>query len=250
MSAVGSAAGDAWFSKYVRVLRDPVFLTMLRNTAIFSLTIFIQIGLGFVLAFMLHSAVRGKTIYRLIIFLPVVLSPAILAPIFRQSLAPDGEFNTLLRATGLGAFAHPWLADPNTALWALIVINIWQWTGFSFLLYYAALGETDREVVEAARLDGAGNARLMWSILLPSARGVTLTLIILGVIGVLKTFDIPYLVTGGGPYHATEFFSTYIYSRGIIDGDLGFGSALSVLLLVLSVIFTAYQLARYRRGGQ
>jgi raffinose/stachyose/melibiose transport system permease protein len=232
---------------YVQAINDPVFWRSLGNMGLFVSTVFIQMILGLGVAVILHSNVFAKTVYKVIVFIPVVLAPAIMAPIYRQVLAPTGALNSFFQSVGLGSLAHPWLADPKTALWALVGINVWQWTGLSFLLYYAALGQIDRSMIEAARIDGSGTGSLLRHILIPQVRGTTLTLLILGVIGVLKTFDLPYLVTQGGPDNSTQFLSTYIYLEGLTNLHAGYGAALSILLLVLSLLFTAYQIARYRR---
>ena len=115
-------------------------------------------------------------------------------------------------------------------------IAIWEFTGMSFILYYAAMSQVDREVLEAARIDGAGNLRTLIHMVAPHCKGTTISLAMLGIIGALKTSDIPYLITTGGPNHATEFLGTYIYRQGIRQSHLGYAAALSVTLLVLAVI--------------
>jgi raffinose/stachyose/melibiose transport system permease protein len=235
------------FGNYIQAFTDPIFWKSLGNMGLFVSTVIIQLVLGLGIAMLMHSNILGKAVYKVIVFIPVVLAPAIMAPIYRQILAPDGYFNDTLRSVGLGSLAHPWLADPHTALWALVAINVWQWTGLSFLLYYAALGQVDASLIEAARLDGVGTWKLLRHILIPQVNSTTLTLLILGVIGVLKTFDLPYLVTSGGPANSTQFLSTYIFLEGLTNLHAGYGAALSILLLLLSLIFTAYQIARYRR---
>lgn len=105
----------------------------------------------------------------------------------------------------------------------------------SFILYYAAMSQIDKEMLEASRIDGAGNIRTLVSMVFPNCKGTTVSLAMLGIIGALKTFDIPYLITTGGPNHATEFLGTYIYRQGIRQSHLGYAAAISVMLLVLAV---------------
>ncbi len=233
---------------YTRLLQDAYFWDSLQHMAVFSSTILIQMVLGFAFAVLLHSRIRGKGVYKSLVFLPVVLSPAVMAPVFRRILDADGEVNSVLSAMGLGMLSHPWLADPSTALYALIAINVWQWTGFSFLLYYAGLTQLNKDVLEAARLDGASTLRILVGIVLPLMRGTSLTLVILGVIGTVKTFDIPYLVTGGGPARSTDFLATYIYQQGVTNFHAGYGAALTVVLVGLSLLLTLWQVRRYRSG--
>lgn len=231
---------------YRRLIADPTVLATLRHTLIFSFVILIQMALGLFFAVALHSRIRLAGLYKVILFLPVVMSPAVMAPVFRQIFDADGSLNELLRIVGLGMLAHPWLADPKTSLYVLMAVNVWQWTGFSFILYYAGLTQIDQSTIEAARLDGASNRQVLSLVIVPMLSGTHWTLLILGAIGSLKTFDIVFLITGGGPAQASEFLSTYIYKQAIMQFRVGYAGALSILLLVLALIFTLLQ---GRRGG-
>jgi len=146
--------------------------------------------------------------------------------------------------------AQPWLAQTTTALPVIMLITVWEWTGVTFVLYYAAISQIDSSVLEAARLDGAGNTRIIRSIIWPSVSGTTIALATLGAIGALKTFDVPYLVSGGsmGPNDATQFLGTYIYQMTITLDHVGYGAALSIILLVIAVIFgVALQISGRKR---
>ncbi|MGI3784890.1 MAG: carbohydrate ABC transporter permease, partial [Janthinobacterium lividum] len=126
-------------ANYVMLLSDPVFWGSLWHTAVFfvvSLTV--QVVLGLVFACLLHSRLYLKTVYKVLIFIPVVLATATVAPVFRQIYAPDGTLNSVLTAVGLGGLAHTWLANSTTALLIVISVQIWQSTGVVFVLYYAA----------------------------------------------------------------------------------------------------------------
>lgn len=236
---------------YAQILKDPIFYVTLRNTVIFAvLTISIQMVLGLAIALMLQAKVHFKTLYKLIFFLPVVLAPAVISYIFRQILdANSGQLNQFLTTIGLPSLALSWLADPRLALYVLAAINIWEFTGFSFLLYFAALTIIDENLYEAARIDGANTLQTAWYITFPLLRPTNFTLVILGVIGSLKTFDIIWLTTGGGPGRATEFLSTYIYKKAILEYNAGYSSALSVTLLILALVITVIQLRVYQRQG-
>ncbi|MDR1430984.1 MAG: sugar ABC transporter permease [Propionibacteriaceae bacterium] len=233
LSPKANAVGMGNFSK---MLGDQIFWDALGHTAVFYLVTFsVQTLLGFTLAAILHTKVKLATLHKVVIFIPTVLAPATMAPVFRIMFADDGMINEILRGIGLGALAHPWLADGDTALPALMLITIWQWTGLTFILYYAAMSQIEPDLLEAARLDGAGNFRTLFHIVWPGCRGTTVSLAMLGFIGALKTFDIPYLVTTGGPHHATEFLGTYIYRQGIRQAHIGYAAAVSIVLLVLAV---------------
>ncbi|WP_211331723.1 carbohydrate ABC transporter permease [Frondihabitans australicus] len=223
-------------ANYVAALQDPVFWKALFHTVVYFVTTFvIQTALGVFFALLLHSRVRLGALYKIILFVPVVLAPAVMAPVFRQVFAADGQFNFVLDHIGLSSLAQPWLAQSSTALPVIMSITIWEWTGLTFILYYAAMGQIEPEMLEAARLDGAGNGRVLWSIIWPSLRGTTTALLMLSAISALKTFDIPYLVTVGGPNYSTEFLGTLIYRQSIPQSNVGYGAALSILLLILAL---------------
>jgi ABC-type sugar transport system permease subunit len=237
---------------YTRIFHDPVFWAAVRHTVLFFVVTFvIQTLLGLILAVLLHAKLRLAALYKVIVFIPVVLAPAIMAPVFRHMFAPDGELNSVLHAVGLGSLAQPWIGQTSTALPVIMFITIWEWTGVTFVLYYAAMTQIEPSILEAARMDGAGNYRTLVSIIWPEMRGTTIALAILGAIGALKTFDVPYLVTIGGPNYATEFLGTYIYRQTIPLAHVGYGGALSIILLVVALIVALIlQFAGRERGGR
>jgi len=224
------------FANYTQAFHDPVFWATIRHTIIFFIVTFtVQTAIGFIFAALLHSKVKLPNLYKVIIFIPVVLAPATMAPIFRQIFSANGQFNTILSDIGLGSLAHPWLAQSSTALPVIMAITIWEWTGVTFILYFAAMTQIDKEILEAARIDGANGLKVLTRIVWPNVRGTTIALAMLSVIGALKTFDVPYLVTLGGPNYATEFLGTFIYRISIPQAEVGYGAALSILLLILSL---------------
>jgi raffinose/stachyose/melibiose transport system permease protein len=220
---------------YVKMLNDRVFWLCLKNTVIyFAITFVVQNTLGFLFAAILHSKVKLATLHKCIIFIPTILAPATMAPVFRLLYSPQGMLQSVFNSLHL-PITVDWLAKPNIALFVLMAVTIWEFTGMSFILYYAAMSQVDKEILEAARIDGAGNIRTLITMVLPHCRGTTVSLAMLGIIGALKTFDIPYLITTGGPNHATEFLGTYIFRQGIRQSHLGYAAALSVTLLVLAI---------------
>ena len=224
------------FANYTQAFHDPVFWDTIRHTVIFFVVTFtVQTAIGFSFAALLHSRIKLPNLYKVIIFLPVVLAPATMAPIFRQIFSASGQLNTILSDIGLGSLAHPWLAQSSTALPVIMAITVWQWTGVTFILYFAAMTQIDKEILEAARIDGANGFRVLTRIVWPNVRGTTIALAMLSVIGALKTFDVPYLVTLGGPNYATEFLGTFIYRISIPTAEVGYGAALSILLLILAL---------------
>jgi raffinose/stachyose/melibiose transport system permease protein len=234
---------------YGDIIKDPIFIKAIQNTAIFGvLAIVIQMILGLGLALLLNRPVLLKTVYKIVFFLPVVLASSVTAYVFRHIFdANKGELNQFMDAIGLHALNQAWLADPNLALYSLIAINIWQWTGFSFIMYLAGLTLIDETLYDAARMDGANGIQTVIHITVPLLRPTHYSLVILGVVGALKTFDIVFLTTGGGPGRATEFLSTYIYKKEILEFNAGYASALSIVMLLLAMVLTAIQLRAYAK---
>jgi raffinose/stachyose/melibiose transport system permease protein len=232
---ISSNPAPAGLANYVRAFGDPIFWGALWHTAAFLVfSLAGQAFFGFLFAVILHSAVRLRGLYKVIIFLPVIIAPATMAPVFRQIFANEGQFNAMLDSLGLGFLTQPWLAQSTTALPVIISVAIWQYSGLAFVLYYAAISQLDGEMLEAGRIDGAGNARVVWDLVWPQMRGTTIALSMLATINSLKLFDIPELLTHGGPNYSTEFLGTYIYRVSIPLFDVGYGAALSIILLILA----------------
>ena len=232
-----SPVKEFWgWENYRRLFNDKVFWKCLSNTVIyFIITFVIQNVLGFLFAAILHSDVKFPTVHKCLIFIPTIIAPATMAPVFRLLFSPQGMLQSIFKTLHI-QITVDWLSNPHTALFVLMSVAIWEFTGMSFILYFAAMSQIDHEMLEVARIDGAGDLRVIWSMVVPYCRGTTISLAMLGVIGALKTFEIPYLITTGGPNHATEFLGTYIYRQGIRNAHLGYAAALSVTLLVLAVI--------------
>ncbi|WP_239618018.1 carbohydrate ABC transporter permease [Cohnella mopanensis] len=236
-------------SNYDKALSDWIFWKAIKNTVVFFLVTFlIQNFLGFIFAAILHSNVKLATLHKCLIFIPTILAPATMAPVFRLLFSPQGMLQDLFDTLHLGITVD-WLARPDSALFILMMVTIWQFTGMSFILYYAAMSQIDKEMLEASHLDGAGKFRILLSIVLPNCKSTTVSLAMLGIIGSLKTFDVPYLITTGGPNHATEFLGTYIFKQGIRQSHLGYAAAISVMLLLLAIC-CAILINRANKGGE
>lgn len=232
------------FENYAEMFRDPDFYLSLKNTFIFTiLTVTIQAFIGLVLAYFLHTQGPLRTAMKSVFFFPVVLSPVVLGAAFSQIYDFQfGYINEFLRAIGLGSLEQNWLGDPDIALYSVIAINIFQWTGSSMVMYYMAMLTIEKEIFEAAKIDGAGFFRTLWSIVFPNLKGTTFTLSILGVIGGLKTFDLVWITTAGGPGSSTEFISTYLFRKSMLQQEVGFSSAVAIVLLTIALLITYFQL--------
>jgi multiple sugar transport system permease protein/raffinose/stachyose/melibiose transport system permease protein len=135
----------------------------------------------------------------------------------------------------------PYLSDPDIAIFSVIAINVWQWTGFSMLMYVAGLQTLSDEVIEAARVDGANVFQLIGRVIWPMLRHVHLMLILLGVIGTLQTFALIFMLTKGGPNHSTEMLPNYIFQQAFELNRMGYASAVAVVLLVIALSTSIFQ---------
>lgn len=223
---------------YVDAFTDPVFWTAIRNTVIYFVVVFaVQVVGGVMFAAALHSKVFLANLYKVIIVIPVVVAPATLAPAHIQVWQSNGTVNSLLESMGLGFLAQSWIGQSTTSLLVVILVGCWGSIGFGFILYYGAMTQVDPEMLEAGRMDGAGNFRILFSLVLPSVRPITVSLAILNLITALKLFDNVWLITQGGPANSSAFLGTMIYSEtASSDRNLGYASALSIILLVIAVV--------------
>lgn len=232
-----NAGSFVGFGNYLQLLDDPVFLITLRNSAYWiPLTIVPQAVMGFLLALALNSTLRGSAVYRAVFFVPAVLSPVVVGIVWQRILDPSsGVITSGAEALGLTGVSTDWLSDPQTAIFAVIGVNVWMWTGFSMLFYLAGLQLVDTSVLEAAKIDGASGFQTVTRIILPLLRGTHLSLLLLGIIGSLKTFELVYVLTQGGPSNASQMLPTYAFLQAFQLQSVGYASTISVILVVVAV---------------
>lgn len=216
---------------------DRAFALALRNSFYWIfLTIFPQMLLGFFLALLLNASVWGRNVYRAIFYLPAIISPVVIGIVWRRIYNPFGGFlDGLADLTGLQFLSNPYLGNTKYAIFAVIAVNVWQWTGWSMLLYLAGLQGIDQDMLDAADVDGVNAWQRVRHILWPLLNHVHSTLILLGVIGALQTFALVHVMTEGGPNNATQMLPTYIFQTAFEQAKMGYASAVSVVLLVLAL---------------
>lgn len=236
------------FGNYISALADPVLWTSLRNTIIYFVVVFIvQVAGGTLFAAAMHSKIRFANLYKVLVVIPVVVAPATLAPAHVEVWQSDGTVNSILGFFGLSALQQPWIGQSTTSLLVVTLVGCWGAIGYGFILIYAGMAQIDPELIEAGRLDGAGNVRVLFSIVLPSLRPIIVSLAILNFITALKLFDSPWLITQGGPAHSSEFLGTMIYAEtASSDRNLGYASALSILVLIIAIAVSVFMQLRGR----
>jgi raffinose/stachyose/melibiose transport system permease protein len=232
---------------YSQLFQDPVFWRVLLNMFLWGLiTIPVQMVIGGTIAYLIERhTTRSKTFFRVMFFLPVITSVSVVSIVWSQMYAPYyGIIQQYAKLVGLQLTTSP-LGNPSLVIYALIVVNIWQWTGFSMIMYIAGLNNIPSELWDAAKIDGAHGWKLATRIIVPLLSPVTRSLLLLGVIGTLQTFPIVHLMTDGGPDHASEIFGTYIFKQGFVIGDIGYASALSTLVLIIALVLTVIQIVAF-----
>ena len=225
------------------------------NLVVFCGLMLVQNALAYLIAFALLMGLPGHRFHQVAVFLPVVLSTVIVGFLWKLLLNPIfGLVNQGLIAAGLGAWAQPWLGQPETALGSLIIVNAWHWIGFPALVFLAAMQRIPREVIEAARLDGAGDRVLMHRIIWPLVAPATTIAVILMFIGSFNWFELPYIMTGldGSPGGATDVLGLYFYRTAFgspTSGlqDFGRGSALAVLMFAFIIVVATWWTRMLRR---
>lgn len=232
------------FQNYAKMLTDKVFWKSVTNNIIFFAgTVFIQAGLGFLLAVLLKMKLPGSNLFKAVYFMPIAMATSIITAVFKIIMDPtNGALNQFLRAIRLDGLAMSWLGDPKVALFSVIVVNIFQWMGFSMITYYAGLMSLPDDVYEAAKIDGAGFWRTLVSVTFPMVKGTTNVLIVLGIVGSLKTFDLVKLLTAGGPGRTTTVMNTYLYEKAFNDFNAGGAASIGVAILVIAMVMSFLQI--------
>lgn len=209
-------------------------------------TVFIEFIIGFALALALDKVQRFKSIYYLILLAPLMINPVVVGLMWRMILHTElGIMNYLLKLMSINRVN--WLGDSDIAFWTIVFVDIWHQVSFMTILLLAGLAALPREPYEAARMDGASALRCLIYITLPLMRPVIIVALLLRLIFAVKTFDIIYIMTKGGPGIATDLISYFIYRSAFFSLDIGRASALSVGLLVIVLLLTFY-LYKYMRS--
>lgn len=236
--------GFAGVENFVTLFTKAPFTTdlpraLLHNVLFFLGTMLIQNTVGLTIAYLLYTRPRSRRILQTLYAMPYLVSPIVIGYLWTLLLSPTfGPVNTLLTKIGLESWALPWLGDPKTAIWVVILVSVWQWIGFPVLLYGAALGGVPEELTEAARVDGASNRQAFFKITLPLLVPAIGTVSVLTFIFAMEAFALPYAFGGstGNPAGATDFVSLLFYRTAFDSGAtdaIGSSSALATLLFLL-----------------
>lgn len=246
-------------ANYSSLLTDGTFWTTIKNSIAWILvTVPVQACLGFILAYAIEEKIISKkadgksakkTFFRTLFFIPVVTSVTVVAIMFSKLFQPYQGI--------IGYYLNKWfgmsptinvLGNAKVALLGIMLANIWEWTGWSMIMYIGGISQIPDEIKEAARIDGANTWQEIRHVFLPSLSSVHKSLLMLGIIGSLQTYALISVMTGGGPNHASEMPGTYIFQKGFTEVQMGYACAISVAVLLFALILTFVQV-RYLGSG-
>jgi raffinose/stachyose/melibiose transport system permease protein len=235
-------------SNFRAIWDDDAARGAIKHTLLIAVAItIVQNAIGLLLALGVHARIKTRYALRVALLAPAVMTPVITAFLWQYMYAPDGALNGVLGSVGLRHLEQGWLGDPTLALWCVVGVVVWQFAGYSMVIFLAGLESIPREVIEAAQVDGAGAVQRFWHVTRPLIAPAITVNLMLSIIGGLKLFDQVWVLTGGGPGHATDTLSTLIYKNAFQFGEFAYSTALALLLTVFVALVSGVQYRFLRR---
>lgn len=227
------------YKQLVTNSRDGFMKSVSNSLVLAFLSVFVQLPIALFFALVLARGVKFEAFYRTVYFIPVLLSSVVIGHLWKRIYHPNlGLINTFLTSIGLESWTRTWLGDMNTALICALIPIIWQWIGYHMLLMYAGAKSIPNELREAAIIDGASELQIATKITIPLMQPVLKVCVILAVIGSVKAFDLIFVLTGGGPAHASEVPSTLMINTIFQKYQYGYGSAMAIFIVIECLVFT------------
>ncbi len=204
------------------------------------LSVFVQLPLSLALALLIiNPRVKKERFYRTVYFLPAIVSTVIIAELWKKIYHPTyGLLNSFLGSVGLGSLQNEWLGSTKTALIAVFIPIIWQYIGNHMLMMYSVARGISEDILEAARIDGATHFQTCMKIIIPMIKNMIVVCVTFAIVGSLKAFDLIYVMTNGGPLHATETPGTLMYNTIFIQNKYGYGSSMAIFIVIECILFT------------
>ena len=236
------------FDNYLKITTDPTFLNAIKNTSIWmAAAIIVPSGFGLMIALILQRKIWGANFFKSLFYLPICLSLAVIGQVWIWIYHPDlGLLNLTLNFLHLSFLTDAWLSDPNTALFAVIVAWCWQQIGLAMVIFLSGLTSIPQELIEAAEIDGANYWQSLWRVIIPLLSPATVVVIALAIINSLKSFDVVYIMTKGGPFHSSDTLAMMMYNESFQKYYIGYGSAVSVVLFLIAMIVIAFYFRQVR----
>lgn len=242
----------AWagLGNYIRFFSDKALRVALLNTVLFVIgSVTVELVLGFIVATALFNINEGRRVANAIILLPMIITPVVTALLWRYLLDPQfGLVAQTMTLFGANGGIDVW-GSPTLALPGLMLVDIWQWTPFVILVLHAGMLSIPIEQFEAATMDGAGQLRLAWNIVLPAIMPQVLLVLLFRTMDTYRLFDTVFVLTRGGPGDATETIGLYTYRTGFSYTQMGYAMALSILILVTVAIISSFYIRLLQREG-
>mgnify|MGYP001814605540 CR=1 FL=1 len=239
------------FQNYIDMARDPLFWAAFWQTGRWVVVgAVVELALSLALAMFVWNRPKGYMAFRTIYFMPLVLPAVVVGIVWVWIYSPVfGILNRGLQSVGLSQFAVGWLGEPSIALYAVLAASIWSHLGLSFVIFVAALQNVDRELLDAAKIDGANAWERFRFVVVPQiSNAITLVTVLLLVHG-LQGFDLVWVMTSGGPNNSTALLATYAYEKAFVENQAGYGSAISLVLAALALLVSVITVNLRERGG-
>jgi ABC-type sugar transport system permease subunit len=235
-------------SNFSKVFQDKLFLNAIKNSAIWmAAAIILPVVAGLFLALLLHEGIWGANFYKSLFYLPICLALAVIGQVWIWIYQPNwGLINTVLRSINLDSLTLAWLAKPETALIAVIFAWSWQQVGLAMVIFLAGLTSIPSELLEAAEIDGASYTKSLRHIVIPLLSPATVVVVALSIINSLKSFDVVYMMTQGGPFHTTDTLAMFMYNESFKKYYMGYGSAIAVVLFLIAMVIIAFYFRQVR----
>lgn len=235
---------------YQKLLTDDVFKTAFRNTLIYSAGVIPGLVLlSLLMALLVNRPGKGITFFRVAFYIPVITSIVVVGIVWKWMYFEDGIINSLLRALHLISRPIPFLSNPDIALYAIIVVTIWKASGYYMVLYLAGLQSLARELDEAAIIDGANQWQRLWYVTIPLLRPTITLVTVIASIGAMKVFGEIYVMTSGGPADRTNTLVYYVYKQAFTFLNMGYASAVAVVLFLFLIVLSVASIRVSERGG-
>lgn len=236
-------------ANYIKMFGDEVFRTAIFNNLVFmAVSVVFQIGLSLVMAAALEEKFmrRFQPFFRTVYFLPSLLMVTVTGIMFQIIYNPlIGLVNPLLELLGLDASGVDLLGSASSAIWAVVAVSQWQYIGYTLILFLVAMQNIPTQLYEAAELDGVGPVRKFFSITLPQIREMLMVNMIVTMTGSIKVFDEVWVMTGGGPGHATETLGSMLYRAGFRNDEMGYASAVAFFVFLVTSLIAIFQIKHY-----
>jgi raffinose/stachyose/melibiose transport system permease protein len=250
-NAINPVSVFVGLANYRALFAAPAFWSALaNNTAYAVVSLAAQVCGALVLAAVLEARVfpaRLAAFFRVCLFLPSLLPITAIGVLWQLIYDPSiGPIDQALTAVGLDRLAHAWLGENATAIWAVIAVSQWQWTGYLMMLFVVAIRSVPQELYESMAIDGAGRIRQFWHVTVPCVRETTLVLVMITIFGAYKVFDIVWVMTQGGPSMASETLATYMYRSAFLTDEAGYASAIATTIFIITFVVGVVQIRLQR----